>query len=346
MEILFVDAMGKPLWMWLGFFALVLVLLVLDLGVLNRKNHDIGMSRSLWLSAFYISLGVAFGGFLWWELGSEAGMQYLTGFVVEKSLAMDNIFVIAMIFGYFAIPKQFQHRVLVYGILGVVILRGIMIAAGAAIVEQYEWVLYLFATFLIITGIRMLMAGDEEYDVSANPVFKFMNKRFRVTSELHGQKFMIRRTDPHTGKSKTWITPLLLALVMVELADVIFAVDSIPAIFAITTDPYIVFTSNIFAILGLRALYFALASLIHRFVYLKYALSLVLVFIGGKIFVADALGLAKIPPMWSLSITLGILAAGILSSLWKTRNDVPESELTIDAEQASALSIAEAERKA
>ncbi|MGH9916198.1 MAG: TerC family protein, partial [Pyrinomonadaceae bacterium] len=143
MEILFVDAMGKPLWMWLGFFALVLVLLVLDLGVLNRKNHDIGMSRSLWLSAFYISLGVAFGGFIWWELGSEAGMQYLTGFVVEKSLAMDNIFVIAMIFGYFAIPKQFQHRVLVYGILGVVILRGIMIAAGAAIVEQYEWVLYL-----------------------------------------------------------------------------------------------------------------------------------------------------------------------------------------------------------
>jgi len=238
MELLFIDAMGKPLWMWLGFFALVLVLLVLDLGVLNRKNHDIGMRQSLLLSAFYISLGVAFGGFIWWELGHEAGMQYLTGFVVEKSLAMDNIFVIAMIFGYFAIPKQFQHRVLVYGILGVVILRGIMIAAGAAIVEEYEWVLYLFAAFLIFTGIRMLMAGEGEFDVSANPVFKFMSKRFRVTRDLHGQKFIVRRTDPLTMKRQTWITPLLLALVMVELADVIFAVDSIPAIFAITTDPF------------------------------------------------------------------------------------------------------------
>jgi len=321
MELLFVDALGKPLWMWLGFLALVLVLLVLDLGVLNRKNHDIGMRQSLLLSAFYISLGLAFGGFIWWELGGDAGMQYLTGFVVEKSLAMDNIFVIAMIFSYFAIPKQYQHRVLVYGILGVVILRGIMIAAGAAIVEEYEWVLYLFAAFLVFTGIRMLMAGDEEYDVSANPVFKFMSKRFRVTPELHGEKFIVRRTDPLTMKRQTWITPLFLALVLVELADVIFAVDSIPAIFAITTDPYLVFTSNIFAILGLRALYFALASLMHRFVFLKYALSLVLVFIGGKIFVADALGLAKIPPMWSLSITLGILLAGILGSLWTTRHE-------------------------
>ena len=321
MELLFIDAMGKPLWMWLGFLSLVLVLLVLDLGVLNRKNHDIGLRQSLLLSAFYISLGLAFGGFIWWELGGDAGMQYLTGFVVEKSLAMDNIFVIAMIFSYFAIPKQYQHRVLVYGILGVVILRGIMIAAGAAIVEEYEWVLYLFAAFLIITGIRMLIAGEEEYDVSANPVFKFMSKRFRVTPELHGEKFIVRKTDPLTMKRQTWITPLLLALVMVELADVIFAVDSIPAIFAITTDPYLVFTSNIFAILGLRALYFALASLMHRFVYLKYALSLVLVFIGGKIFVADALGLAKIPPMWSLSITLGILLAGIVTSLWSTRHE-------------------------
>ena len=321
MELLFTDALGKPIWMWLGFLALVLVLLVLDLGVLNRKNHDIGMRQSLLLSAFYISLGLAFGGFIWWELGGDAGMQYLTGFVVEKSLAMDNIFVIAMIFSYFAIPKQYQHRVLVYGILGVVILRGTMIAAGAAIVQEYEWVLYLFAAFLIITGIRMLISGDEEYDVSANPVFKFMSKRFRVTPELHGEKFIVRKTDPLTMKRQTWITPLLLALVLVELADVIFAVDSIPAIFAITTDPYLVFTSNIFAILGLRALYFALASIMHRFVYLKYALSLVLVFIGGKIFVADALGLAKIPPMWSLSITLGILLAGILSSLWTTRHE-------------------------
>ncbi|SFI83099.1 tellurite resistance protein TerC [Phyllobacterium sp. CL33Tsu] len=344
MELLFTDAMGQPLWMWLGFLTLVLVLLVLDLGVLNRKNHDIGMSQSLLLSAFYISLGLAFGGFIWWELGPEAGMQYLTGFVVEKSLAMDNIFVIAMIFGYFAIPKQYQHRVLVYGILGVVVLRGIMIAAGAAIVQEYHWVLYLFAAFLVFTGIKMLVSGDEAYDVSANPVFKFMSKRFRVTPELYGEKFIVRRTDPLTMKRQTWITPLLLALVMVELADVIFAVDSIPAIFAITTDPYLVFTSNIFAILGLRALYFALASLIHRFVYLKYALSLVLVFIGGKIFVADALGLAKIPPMWSLSITLGILLAGILGSLWSTRHE-HKAGLSHDGKPSPAAAAADTSGK-
>lgn len=326
MEFLFIDLLGKPLWMWLTFVAVVLFLLALDLGVLHKDSREIGIKESFALSAFYIALGLAFGGWLWFQSGKQAGLEYLTGFVVEKSLAMDNIFVIAMIFGYFSIPRAYQHRVLLWGILGVIILRGVMIAAGAAIVENYNWVLYIFAAFLIITGIKMLLTADQEYDVASNPVLKFLRKKLPVTDGLRGEKFMTREADPATGKLKTFITPLFLALVMVELADVIFAVDSIPAIFAITTDPYIVYTSNIFAILGLRALYFALSALIHRFAYLKYALSVVLIFIGSKIFLADMLGLAKIPPVVSLGVTLGILAAGILGSLWATRNIKPEIE--------------------
>ena len=319
MDLFLTDLMGQPLWMWLGFISLVALLLVFDLGVLHKESREIGMRESLGLSAFYITLGLAFGGFVWFQLGAQSGMEYLTGFVVEKSLAMDNIFVIAMIFSYFAIPRQYQHRVLVYGILGVIVLRGIMIAAGAAIVENFEWVLYLFAAFLIATGIKMLTASDAPYDVAGNPVLKFMRRRFAVTDRLHGDRFLVKQEDEKTGKLKTFATPLLLALVLVELADLIFAVDSIPAIFAITIDPYIVYTSNIFAILGLRALYFALSAMIHRFVYLKYALSVVLIFIGSKVFLADMLGLAKIPPVASLSITVGILATGIIASLWATR---------------------------
>ena len=321
MDFLWLDFQGTAVWMWFSFLAIVLALLALDLGVLHKENKEIGIRESLLLSAFYITLGVAFGGFVWWQSGAQAGIEYLTGFVVEKSLAMDNIFVIAMIFGYFAIPRQYQHRVLLYGILGVVVLRGIMIAAGAAIVDNYGWVLYLFAAFLIFTGVKMLFAAEEAYDVASNPLLKFLRKRLPVTEQLHGDRFTVRQADPRTGRMRTFVTPLLLALVLVEFADLVFAVDSIPAIFAITTDPFIVYTSNIFAILGLRALYFALSALIHRFAYLKYALATVLIFIGSKIFVADMLGLAKIPPMLSLSITIAILAAGILGSLWATRND-------------------------
>ncbi|SIQ81003.1 tellurite resistance protein TerC [Rhizobium sp. RU35A] len=320
MDFLFIDLLGKPVWMWLTFVVVVLVLLALDLGVLHKDSREIGIKESFALSAFYIALGLAFGGWIWFQSGEQAGLEYLTGFVVEKSLAMDNIFVIAMIFTYFSIPRAYQHRVLLWGILGVIVLRGVMIAAGAAIVENYNWVLYLFAAFLIVTGIKMLLTADKEYDVASNPVLKFLRRKLPVTDGLRGEKFMVREADDKTGRLKTFITPLFLALVMVELADVIFAVDSIPAIFAITTDPYIVYTSNIFAILGLRALYFALSALIHRFAYLKYALSVVLIFIGSKIFLADMLGLAKIPPVVSLSVTLGILAAGILGSLWATRN--------------------------
>lgn len=321
MDFLWIDVLGKPAWMWLTFVAVVLFLLALDLGVLHKDSREIGIKESFALSAFYITLGLAFGGWIWFQSGQQAGLEYLTGFVVEKSLAMDNIFVIAMIFSYFSVPRAYQHRVLLWGILGVIVLRGIMIGAGAAIVENYSWVLYLFAAFLIITGIKMLMTADQEYDLASNPVLTFLRKHLPVTDGLRGEKFIVREPDPKSGRMKRFVTPLFLALVMVELADVIFAVDSIPAIFAITTDPYIVYTSNIFAILGLRALYFALSALIHRFAYLKYALAVVLIFIGSKIFLADMLGLAKVPPEVSLTVTLGILAAGILGSLWATRND-------------------------
>lgn len=328
MDFLWVDFMGKPLWMWFFFIAIVLFLLVLDLGVLHKNSKEIGMAESFAFSAFYITLGVLFGGWIWWQSGPQAGVEYLTGFVIEKSLAMDNIFVIAMIFGYFAIPRAYQHRVLLFGILGVIILRGIMIAMGAAIVESYHWVLYLFAAFLVFTGIKMLFSSDSQYDVASNPILKIVRRYFPVTDKLEGDHFVVRKPDEKTGKLKTYITPLLLALIMVEFVDLVFAVDSIPAIFAITTDPYIVYTSNIFAILGLRALYFALSAMIERFAYLKYALAVVLVFIGSKIFVADMLDIAKIPPMLSLSITLGILATGIFGSLWATRNQTKK----VDAE--------------
>ena len=328
MDFLWTDFLGTALWMWLAFLALVILLLVLDLGLLHKQSREIGIRESFLLSAFYIGLGLAFGGFVWVQNGAQAGLEYLTGFVVEKSLAMDNIFVIAMIFGAFSIPRAYQHRVLLYGILGVIILRGIMIAAGAAVVENYHWVLYIFAAFLVFTGIKMLFAADHQTDVEANPVVKMLRRYLPITNGLRGEHFMVREPDEKTGKLKTFVTPLLLALIMVELADLVFAVDSIPAVFAITTDPFVVYTSNIFAILGLRALYFALAELMNRFVYLKYALSVVLIFIGSKIFVADMLGIAKIPPMVSLSVTVGILAVGIGSSLWATRDAKKVTDLS------------------
>ena len=323
--------LGQPVWMWAVFLTAVMVLLVLDLGVLNRGNREIGVRRSLMLSAMYIALGLGFGGFVWWQMGQQPALEYLTGFVVEKSLAMDNVFVIAMIFGALAIPRQYQHRVLFWGILGVIVLRGIMIGVGATLVARYEWILLVFAVFLIATGIKMLLSsGDEDHDVGQSRILRWLKRNLRVTSRLHGERFFVRRADPRPGrrgKTLLFATPLFLALAMVEIADVISAVDSVPAIFAITTDPYIVYTSNIFAILGLRALYFALAAIIHRFAYLKQALAVLLVFIGGKVFVAEMLGIEKVPPSVSLSVTFVILAAGVAYSLWRTRGAV-HAELT------------------
>jgi tellurite resistance protein TerC len=315
---LFADVMGKPAWMWLGFLGIVATLLAFDLGVLHRKSHAIGIAESLKMSAFYIALGLAFGGWVWWSLGATSGMAYLTGFAVEKALAMDNVFVIAMIFSYFAVPRAYQHRVLFWGILGVILLRALMIGAGAAIISEAHWVLYLFAAFLIVTGIKMLFAADKEYDLGSNKLLKWVRWRCNVTANLHGERFFVRQAD-EAGRRRWFMTPLFLALITIEIADVVFAVDSVPAIFAITTDPFIVYTSNIFAILGLRALYFALAAMVERFHYLKYALAAVLVFIGGKIFAADMLGLAKIPAVLSLGVTVALLGAGVGYSLWKTR---------------------------
>lgn len=312
--------LGKPMWMWATFFSIVLVLLVLDLGVLHRKDHAVGVRESLLTTVGYMALAAMFGGWVWWEMGSGRAIEYYTGYVVELSLAMDNIFVIAMILGYFKIPRAYQHRVLFWGIIGVLVLRGIMIGLGAALVQEFHEVLYLFGAFLIFTGIKMLFAGEDDgHDMAKNPVLKFLRKYGRVTDKLHGNQFFTRLKDNTTGHYAWYMTPLMVALILVELADVLFAVDSVPAIFAITTDPYIVFTSNIFAILGLRALYFALSAMLARFAYLKYALAALLVVIGGKMFVADMLGWVHITPLQSLVMTVAILAAGMIYSLYKTR---------------------------
>ena len=320
---LFVDWLGKPVWMWLAFITIVIALLVFDLGVLHKDDREIEVKESLVLSVGYIGMGLAFGGWIWWYLGQQSGMEYLTGFAVEKTLALDNVFIIAMIFGFFAIPRRYQHRVLFWGILGVIVLRAIMIGIGAPIVENFSWMLYVFAVFLILTGVKMIWMADQQPDISSNPVLTFMKRRFNVTDQLHGEKFFVSLPDTKapagSGKMVRFMTPLFMALVLIEIADVIFAVDSVPAIFLITTDPFIVYTSNIFAILGLRALYFALAAMVHRFAYLKYALSVLLIFIGSKIFIAWGMGWEKFPPLWGLTITVGILASGILLSLWKTR---------------------------
>ncbi|MGA4446134.1 TerC family protein [Pseudomonas indoloxydans] len=311
---------GTPGWFWLAFLVLIITLLVLDLGVLHRDQHEIEMRESLLLYSGYFSVGVAFGGWIWWQLGGTKAMEYYTGFLVEQSLSMDNVFVMAMILGYFNIPRKYQHRVLFWGILGVIVLRAIMIGLGTALVQQFDWILYLFGAFLLFSGIKMLRSGGDEEshpDLAQNPVIRFVRKHIRVTDELHEGKFLVRLKDQVSGKPLLYATPLLLALVLIELADLVFAVDSVPAVLAISQDPFIVYTSNIFAILGLRALYFALAALMHRFIYLKYALALVLMYIGGKIFLHD---LIKVPALLSLGVTLGLLAGGVILSLLNTRD--------------------------
>lgn len=318
MEFLDIAIMNKPLWMWGTFLAVVLLLLAFDLGILHRKDEEISVNQSLRLSAFYICMGLLFGLFVFYELGTQSAQEYYTGFIIEKTLSLDNIFVISLVFAYFKIPRNYQYRVLFWGIIGVILLRAILIGLGAEIVHRFEWALYLFGAFLIYTGIKMLKGEDEEHDISKNPVVRFVRRHMRVTDALHGNKFFIHQTDANTGRRAKFATPLFMALVVVEFVDVIFALDSVPAIFAITTDEYIVYTSNVFAILGLRALYFALAALLHRFEYLKYSLSAVLVFIGGKVFL-PLFGIEKLPPSISLSVTIAILAMGVIYSLKKTR---------------------------
>lgn len=321
MDILFANWLGTPAWFWLAFVAIVLLLTAFDLGFLHRKNKELGIAESLKLSVFYIAVAVAFGAWVWAQKGEGPGMEYFTGYFIEKALSIDNVFVISIIFSFFAIVPKYQYRALLWGILAVIVLRGVMIAGGAAILASAYWMMYLFAAFLVFTGVKIFFTGEHEPDIGRNRVVLWISRHMRVTREHHGAHFLVKVPDS-AGRMVWAATPLLLALVVINLADLVFAVDSVPAIFSITTDTFIVYTSNVMAILGLRALYFALAAMVHRFHYLRYALAAVLVFIGAKIFVSDfLLGGAKFPPVISLGVTLALIGGGVVWSLWRTRRE-------------------------
>ncbi|MBC7756549.1 MAG: TerC family protein [Bdellovibrio sp.] len=306
-------------WMWAGFGLFVIAMLALDLLMLGHKGaHKVGAKEALTWSLIWFAMAFLFGAGLWFwldhsanrELANSKTMEYLTGYLLEKTLAMDNIFVFVMIFSYFAVPLQFQKRVLVYGVLGAIILRALMIGLGAWLISQFHWVLYIFGAFLFITGVKMLIFADHEPNLANNPLLKWLKNHMRVTDEYHEDKFWVKINGVR------WFTPMFLVLILIELSDVIFAMDSIPAIFAITNDPFIVFTSNIFAILGLRALYFLLADMANRFHLLKYGLAVVLVFVGIKMLIVHWY---KIPVAMSLAVVAGVLATSILLSMLTTR---------------------------
>ena len=311
--------MDQPLWMW-GVFAVVVIgVLIFDLGVFNRKQHAIEVKEALIRSGCYFALAMAFNAFIFFEVGRQPGYEFFMGYLIELSLSVDNLFVFLLIFTHFAVPREYQNRVLLWGILGAILMRGIMIALGAKLINEFAWVTYLFGAFLLVTGIKMLFAADAEPDMENNRIVSFMRARFRVTPTYEKERFFVRRDG------KLWLTPLFLVLMLIEISDLVFAVDSIPAIFAITTDPFIVLTSNIFAILGLRSLYFALASFLYRFEYLKYGLSLVLILIGVKMLVNHYFGEKIIPIELSLILTVIILGTSVVLSIIKTRRD-PKTE--------------------
>lgn len=298
-------------WLWISFAVIITVLLFLDLCVFHRHAEEPKIGETFRMSAYYIIIALIFGLFIIYERGSSAGILYYTGYLVEKSLSMDNIFVISLVFTSLKIPGKYQHRVLFWGILGAIAMRAIMIFIGAELVAKFHWILYIFSLFLIYTGIKIFLPEKEETPILERPLFKFIRRRFHVTHEIIGEHFFVRK-----GKL-LMMTPLFFALIIIEIMDVIFAIDSIPAIFLITQDTYIVYTSNIFAILGLRALYFLLAAAVNRFAYLKQALAFILVFIGSKIFLPYA-GI-EVTPTYSLIITFAILFIGIAASLYRTR---------------------------
>lgn len=300
-------------WLWVSFGIIVTVLLFLDLCVFHRKSEEPTLSETFRLSAYYIIIALIFGLFIIYERGTSAGLLYYTGYLVEKSLSMDNIFVISLVFTSLKVPNRYQHRVLFWGVLGAIVMRAIMIFIGAELVSRFHWILYLFSIFLIYTGVKIFMPEKEETPILERPLFKLIRRRFHVTHEIIGEHFFI-----HKG-GKWMITPLFFALIIIEVMDIIFAIDSIPAIFLITQDTYIIYTSNIFAILGLRSLYFLLAVAVNRFAYLKQALSIILIFIGSKIFL-PYIGL-DITPLISLIITFSILFCGIWMSLYRTRSN-------------------------
>jgi tellurite resistance protein TerC len=306
--------------MWAGFIAFVLGMLALDLFVFGgRKAHRVHVKEAAAWVAVWVSLALSFAGLLWWYLNGTLGaevartktLEFLAGYLIEQSLSVDNMFVFVMIFGYFAVPAELQRRVLLYGVLGAIVMRAGMILAGVWLVEQFAWILYVFGAFLVITGIKMLIFAESQPDLDKNPLLRWLRAHMRITPEFHGQNFFVRQ------KGILWATPMFLVLVLIEISDVVFAVDSIPAIFAVTTDPFIVFTSNIFAIMGLRALYFLLADMADRFHLLKYGLAIVLVFIGGKML---AVPWYHVPIQWSLSIVGSIILLSVILSLVMTRN--------------------------
>ncbi|MGH8104719.1 MAG: TerC family protein [Arenimonas sp.] len=315
------ESIGTPI-MWSVFIALVIAALVIDLLVLKQSGpHKVGMREAGLWSVCWIGLALLFNAGLWWYLkgsigdaeANRIGLEFLTGYLVEKALAVDNIFVFLMIFGYFAVPAQYQQRALIWGVVGAIALRAVMIFIGAALIAQFHWILYFFGAFLVLTGIKMLWAAGQQADLNDNPILKWLRGHLRVTEKHHDEKLSVFENG------KRFFTPMFLVLVMIAFTDVIFAVDSIPAIFAITTDPFIVLTSNVFAVLGLRALYFLLAGMADRFHLLAYGLALVLVFIGTKMLIVD---FQKIPIGISLGVVAVLIASAMLLSLWiKPRTD-------------------------
>jgi len=321
--------MDAPIWLWIGFNLFVVAMLALDLGVFHRKSHAVSGKEALTWSLVWISLSLVFNVILYffWDrmmpqssyTNMEAALAFFTGYLIEKSLSVDNIFVFILIFSFFGVPAAYQHRVLFWGILGALLMRGALIAVGAALLEQFHWIIYLFGAFLIFTGVRMALHREEEIHPDQNPVVKFFKKLMPVTEQFEKDKFFIRRAG------KILATPLFLVLLIVESTDLVFAVDSIPAIFAVTREPFIVYTSNVFAILGLRALYFLLANVMDKFQYLKLGLSAVLTFIGIKMVIVD---LYHIPVGLSLVIVASILTIAVLASLWKTKTEEAERQKT------------------
>lgn len=309
---------GEP-WMWAAFIVFVIAVLALDLFVFGgRKAHRVSAREALaWVIA-WASLAFVFAGLLWWYLNDTLGteiaqrktLEFLTGYLIEQSLSIDNMFVFVMIFSYFAVPPPLQRRVLLYGVLGAIVMRAAMILAGVWLVQEFAWLLYVFGVLLVVTGIKMLIFAEQQPDLDKNPLLRWMRKHLRVTHEFHGERFFVIQNGLR------WATPMFLVLVLIEASDLIFAVDSIPAIFAVTTDPFIVFTSNIFAIMGLRALYFLLAGMAERFHLLKYGLAIVLVFIGSKMLAAPWF---HMPVHWSLAIVGGIILSAVILSLTLTR---------------------------
>jgi tellurite resistance protein TerC len=304
-----IESVGSPA-LWAGFLTLILALLALDLGVLHRKDKEVSLREAAGWTAVWVSLAAAFGGFVWFKFGSEAALQYYTGYVVEEALSVDNVFVFSVILTFFGVPKLYQHRVLFWGILGALILRGVFIGAGAALLHNFHWVMYIFGAVLVYTGIKLLFHDDDDVDPSKNALVRIAKRLLPVTDSYQGNHFFVRQ------HGKLAATPLFLVLLAVEGTDVIFAVDSIPAIFAITKDPFIVYTSNIFAILGLRSLYFLVAGMIDKFHYLKLGLSGILMFIGVKMLISD---IYHVHIAVSLAVIVGTLIVAIIASAIRAR---------------------------